>query len=235
MCQNVTIFYLQSWLYPYKHADWLHFSVFVSSGSPDSKGLECDVQHPGHPRHLGCLQGCGRLRPWPLQPGAGWRQRGTLQLPAVRRWGPVLPGEAARHPLPPHPGYRAGQHQPFRAGHPAVPPCGHSTCGPPGWWAEGQVLRPGLQPERDHGQVGRAAWSDSLKCGKLMSRGGEWLKKIEGRKEGISELFFLLHLCSAKLKVPFQTKRKVEVFASCYNWWCLGLSSKKGRSCQKSS
>lgn len=41
-------------------------------------------------------------------------------------------------------------------------------------------------------------------------------EKIEGRKERISELFFLLHLCSAKLEVPFQTKRKAEVFVSCY-------------------
>ncbi len=44
---------------------------------------------------------------------------------------------------------------------------------------------------------------------KLTSRGGEWFKKSVGRrwKEGKKEfqLFFLLHLCSEKLKVPFQT------------------------------
>lgn len=163
-------------------------------GCPDSKRLECDVQHSGHPRHLSCLQGCGRLRPWPLQPGARRRQRRTFPLPALRRWSPVLPGQAARHPFPSHPRYRAGQHQPFRAGHSAVPSRGHGTRGPPCRWAQGQVLRLGLQPERDHGQVGRAAGSDCLKGVESWRVGGWVIEEVllgeDWRKERKSYFFF---------------------------------------------
>lgn len=40
-------------------------------------------------------------------------------------------------------------------------------------------------------------------------------KKALG-KGRISEVFLLLHLCSAKLEVPFQTERKAEASISCY-------------------
>lgn len=139
------------------------FLVFLTSGCPDPQGLECNVQHPRHPWHLICLQGCGGLWPRPLQSGAWRRQRGTLPLPALWWRHPVLPGQAACHTLPSYPGHRAGQHQPFWAGHPAVPPRDHGTCGPPCWWAEGQVLWFGLQPEWDHGQIRRAVGSNCLR------------------------------------------------------------------------
>lgn len=171
-----------TYLHPFKPVHWQNYFVCLFPGSPDPKGMECDVQHSRHPRHLSCLQRCGCLRPWPLQSRARRRQRGTLPLSPLRRWCPVLPGQAACHPLPSHPCNRAGQHQPFWAGNPAVPPRGHGTRGPPCRWAEGQVLRLGLQPEWDHGQVGRAARGNCLK-GRWV-RGGEWsLEGEDWRKE----------------------------------------------------
>ena len=71
-----------------------------------------------------------------------------------------------------------------------------------------------------------------------MSKGGwvrSWGRRLTEGTEEFQSYFFFSTFCSAKLEVPFQTKREAEVFVSCYNWWWSGLSSEKGRSCQKSS